>query len=74
MYAHANLFDSETAADCQSAQLVCLSCPAFAGCQAGHKQLEMIAEEEVVQRIERAPNGTVTITQARRRVLTLRKG
>lgn len=74
MYAHANLFESETLSDCQSAQLVCLSCPAFAGCQAGHRQLELIAEEEVVQRVERAPNGTVTITHARRRVLTLRKG
>lgn len=69
------LFESETIADCQSAQLVCLSCPAFVSCQAGHRQLEMIAEEQVVQRIERAPNGTITITNARRRrVLTLRKG
>ncbi len=71
---HANLFESETMSDCSSAQLVCLSCPAFAGCQAGHQQLEMIAEEEVVNRIERHSNGTITITQARRRVLTLTRG
>lgn len=67
------IFDSETVADCGSAQLVCLSCPVFAGCQAGHQQLEMIAEEQLVNKIERHPNGTVTITHARRRVLTLRK-
>lgn len=70
---HANLFDSETMNDCSSAQLVCLSCPAFAGCQAGHRQLELIAEEQVINRIERSANGSVTITTARRHILTLRK-
>lgn len=68
-----SIFDSETLADCSSAQLVCLSCPAFAGCQAGHRQLELISEEQLVNKIERSPNGTVTVTIARRRTLTLRK-
>lgn len=68
-----SIFDSETLADCSSAQLVCLSCPAFAGCQAGHKQLEMIAEEQLTNRVERHANGSVTITQTHRRILTLRK-
>lgn len=69
-----SIFDSETLADCSSAQLVCLSCPAFAGCQAGHRQLELIAEEQIVNQIERHADGKVVVTVARRRVLTLRKG
>lgn len=68
-----SIFDSETMSDCSSAQLVCLSCPAFAGCQAGNRQLELISKEQLVNKIERSPNGTVTVTVARRRTLTLRK-
>lgn len=68
-----SIFDSETLSDCSSAQLVCLSCPAFAGCQAGNRQLELMAEEQTINRVERHPNGSVTITQTHRRILTLRK-
>lgn len=66
------MFDSETMSDCTSAQLVCLSCPQFVGCQAGNRLLEMIAEEQIAQQTTRHRDGSITIVQVRRRTLTLR--